>query len=309
MARIPLSLVTGFLGSGKTTFLQQTARRLADRRIVYLVNEFSSLDVDGTVLAAIGPNIVSVPGGSIFCKCLVGEFILHLREIPRRFHTADQPIAGVIVEASGISNPKVVADMLRETTLDALYELTSIVSVADPGSFRKLLVTLPNIRAQIEASDIVLLNKIDLFSEEQIAGTEIAMRQLNPRVRIVRTVRGAAEVELFGAAPTRDLHGEYAACADPHYARFSITLHNAVDLAKLQAALRDLAEDLYRVKGFVPTPQGTVYLDWSTAGLSIEAIDKPGVPPGLAIIARADSQQRVDQWLDAICGGALDPQE
>lgn len=309
MARIPLSLVTGFLGSGKTTFLQQTARRLADRRIVYLVNEFSSLDVDGTVLAAIGPNIVSVPGGSIFCKCLVGEFILHLREIPRRFHTADQPIAGVIVEASGISNPKVVADMLRETTLDALYELTSIVSVADPGSFRKLLVTLPNIRAQIEASDIVLLNKIDLFSEEQIAGTESEMRQLNPRVRIVRTVRGAAEVELFGAAPTRDLHGEYAACADPHYARFSITLHNAVDLAKLQAALRDLAEDLYRVKGFVPTPQGTVYLDWSTAGLSIEAIDKPGVPPGLAIIARADSQQRVDQWLDAICGGALDPQE
>ncbi len=309
MARIPLSLVTGFLGSGKTTFLQQTARRLADRRIVYLVNEFSSLDVDGTVLAAIGPNIVSVPGGSIFCKCLVGEFILHLGEIPRRFHTADQPIAGVIVEASGISNPKVVADMLRETTLDALYELTSIVSVADPGSFRKLLVTLPNIRAQIEASDIVLLNKIDLFSEEQIAGTESEMRQLNPRVRIVRTVRGAAEVELFGAAPTRDLHGEYAACADPHYARFSITLHNAVDLAKLQAALRDLAEDLYRVKGFVPTPQGTVYLDWSTAGLSIEAIDKPGVPPGLAIIARADSQQRVDQWLDAICGGALDPQE
>ena len=63
MSRIPLSLVTGFLGSGKTTFLKQTARRLANRRIVYLVNEFSALDVDGAVLGEFGPNVVSIPGG------------------------------------------------------------------------------------------------------------------------------------------------------------------------------------------------------------------------------------------------------
>ena len=78
MARIPLSLVTGFLGSGKTTFLKHMAPRLASRRIVYLVNDFSALDVDGAVLSEIGPNVVSIPGGSIFCKCLVGDFIQHL---------------------------------------------------------------------------------------------------------------------------------------------------------------------------------------------------------------------------------------
>ncbi len=150
MKRIPLSLVTGFLGSGKTTFLKHTARRLAGRRIVYLVNEFSALDVDTQSLRQISPDVIAIPGGSIFCKCLVGDFIQTLSRVPQRFGSS-QPgsadtIEGLIVEASGIANPKVVADMLRETKLDAVYSLASVVAIVDPGSFGKLLVTLPNIR-------------------------------------------------------------------------------------------------------------------------------------------------------------------
>ncbi len=174
MAQIPLSLVTGFLGSGKTTFLRHVSRRLAGRRIVYLVNEFSSLNVDGVALAEIGPDVICVPGGSIFCKCLVGEFIDRLLAIPRS-------IEGVIVEASGIADPKVVSDMLRQTKLDRLYNLVSIISIADPGSFPKLLATLPNIRAQVEAADIVLLNKVDRFDESRVAATQTQLRRIDPR--------------------------------------------------------------------------------------------------------------------------------
>ena len=358
MTRIPLSLVTGFLGSGKTTFLQQTARRLAGRRVVYLVNEFSALDVDGAVLGKFGPNVVSIPGGSIFCKCLVSDFILNLSEIPRRFGQKPPPassaalgaagglyadasgpgpemgatpssrskdlpmpvdvprevgvpagsdaIEGVIIEASGIANPKVVADMLRETKLDAVYDLASIVSVADPGSFQKLLATLPNIRAQIEAADIVLLNKIDLFREEQVEATAAAIRQIHPDVRIIRTVRAAVEIDLFGNSPPRDLHGEYAECADPHYGRHSVALHNALDLAQLQAALRDLGDVLYRAKGFIPTSQGTVYLDWSMAGRSVEVCRKGGAQAGLAMIARADRREMIEALVSRIQAGAFD---
>jgi G3E family GTPase len=400
-ARIPLSLVTGFLGSGKTTFLKHVAARLAGRRIVYLVNDFSALDVDGAVLSEIGSNVVSVPGGSIFCKCLVGDFIDHLVRIAQQSRAADQPLDGVheypssaataasssvppvpspavfqgavgpasasegtggttqgatgslpasaeagtpggrppaaqgactsgaiaascaamppgtpraagpidglIVEASGIADPRVVADMLRQTRLDRVYDLARIVGVADPGSFHKLLATLPNIRSQIEAADTVLLNKIDLFDEPRIAATEAAMREINPRVRILRTLRAAADIDLFDAPPPRDLHGEYAGCADPHYERRSVPFSKPIDLAKLQAALTPLAGDLYRAKGFVPTQAGTVYLDFSAAGLSATPCDTPAhIEPGLAIIARAGCSDIMDAFIGEARSGTFD---
>ena len=279
--------------------------------------------------------------GSIFCKCLVSDFILNLSEIPRRFGQKPPPassaalgakpsfrendlpmpvdvarevgvpagsdaIEGVIIEASGIANPKVIADMLRETKLDAVYDLASIVSVADPGSFHKLLATLPNIRAQVEAADFVLLNKIDLFSDEQVAATEATIRQIHPAVRIIRTVLAAAEVELFGAAPPRDLHGEYADCADPHYGRYSLAFYKAIDLAKLQEAVGDMGDMLYRAKGFVPTSTGVVYLDWSTAGLSIEPRERGDAQAGLAMIARVDRREAIESFISRVQAGAFD---
>lgn len=305
--RIPLSLVTGFLGSGKTSFLQHTARRLAGRRIAYLVNEFSALDVDGTILSEIGPNVVSVPGGSIFCKCLVGEFIDHLIRIAQQSRAAEHPIEGLIVEASGIADPKVVADMLHQTRLDRVYDLARIIAIVEPGSLHKLLATLPNIRSQIEAADTVLLNKIDLFDGARLAAAEQSLREINPRVRVIRTVRAAADVDVFDALPARDLHGEYAPCADPHYEQLSVTFSRPVDLAKLQAVLTRLSEQLYRVKGFVPMPDGAVYLDISTAGMSINRWHGPlPVETGLAIIARADCRNLVEALVLQARAGEFD---
>lgn len=308
MERIPLSLVTGFLGSGKTTFLKYTAAKLAQRRMAYLVNEFSALDVDGVILREIGPNVVSIPGGSIFCACLVTTFLYHLSEIPKKYHTAESPLEGVIVEASGIANPKVVADMLRETKLDAVYDLRCVVAVADPGSFRKLLMTLPNIRSQIEAADVVLLNKVDLFGEADVAATEQAIGQIKPEVRVVRAVRGVADIDLLSLCGSRGgLHGEYAPCADPHYGRFSVEFHGSVDLERLKAALLDMADDVYRAKGFVVTAMETVYLDWSAAGLTVEPCPLPaGVQPGLAMIVQGQSQGRMERFVQEVAAGRFD---
>ncbi|MBL7076600.1 MAG: hypothetical protein ISS31_03920, partial [Kiritimatiellae bacterium] len=136
---IPLALVTGFLGCGKTSFLKHTVARYRDRRIVYLVNEFSPLDVDGALVESEDADVVAIPGGSIFCKCLVTEFIGQLQRIAREYPDAE----GVIIEASGMANPAVVGTMLHETKLDAIYELATVVAVVDPGSFLKLRHTLP----------------------------------------------------------------------------------------------------------------------------------------------------------------------
>lgn len=267
---IPLALVIGFLGSGKTTFLKQFARRHRGRRIVYLVNEFSAKDVDGALLAADTPDVVSVAGGSIFCRCLVTEFIAQLRELPARFGTPAAPVEAVVVEASGIANPAVAGQMLREAQLDGQYELTAVVAIVDPGSFGKLLHTLPNIRVQIEAANHILINKADTYPTALIEQTETAVREINPAVTPARTSYSAADVDLFGARLTGAQGGELAPCRDPNFESFSVPLDRDLDLNHFRAALEAAKDGIYRVKGFVGVGGRQCYLDYSTSGLRVE---------------------------------------
>lgn len=267
---IPLALVTGFLGSGKTTFLGQIVRRYPGRKIVFLVNEFSARDVDGVMLAHETPDVVSVTGGSIFCRCLVTEFIARLQELPARFGTRAAPVEAVVVEASGIANPAVAGQMLRESGLDRQYDLTAVVAMVDPGSFGKLLHTLPNIRAQIEGASHILINKTDAYPAALIEQTEATVRGINPVVTPVRTRYGAASVELFGTRLTGVEGGDLALCSDPNFATFSISLNQDLDLDRFRTALEAVKDDVYRIKGFIAAADRRYYLDYSASGLRVE---------------------------------------
>ncbi len=135
---IRLAFVTGFLGSGKTTFLQQLVRRHRQRRTV-------------------------------------------------------------------------AGQMLRESQLDRLYKLSAVVAVVGAGTLRKLLHTLPSLRAQIEAASLVLLNKTDLYSSALVEETEVTIREIHPAVSIQRTSYCTTEVDVFGTWPPLATNGELAA--------------------------------------------------------------------------------------------------
>ncbi len=278
---LPICLVTGFLGTGKTTFLKNIVAKNRDRKIVYLINEFSAHDVDGAIVSAESPNVVSIPGGSIFCKCLVTEFISQLKKIAENWPDAE----GVVIEASGMANPKVIEQMLAETGLSKLYRLATVVSVIDPNSFLKLRHTLPNIIAQIEASDVVLINKIDRNPLEKIAETETVVRTLNPAAEIIKTIRCDVEIDLFAEHAPRGLQGEYAKCRDPNYATFVTEQpFNGTTLAAFVLAHTD---DIYRVKG---TLDGE-FFDYSTAG--IIRTPQIGTVSKLVWIIKGNAEERI----------------
>jgi len=277
---IPICLITGFLGTGKTTLLKRIVAENRARKWIYLVNEFSALDVDGAIVSAENPDVVSIPGGSIFCKCLVTEFIGQMTKIHEQHPDAE----GVVIEASGMADPRVIADMLKETQLDQHFELANIISIVEPRSFRALIHTLPNIIHQVEAADLVLLNKSDLFDEDKLAATEQAVRNIKAKANLVRCVKGEADFSIFGnPGAYAELHGEYAKCRDPNYSAFSTELPHPLDPAVVETFIRKNEEVIYRVKGYFQSLEGPVYFDYSKAGFSITPAES-GKTQGLAWI-------------------------
>jgi G3E family GTPase len=277
-AMIPVALVTGFLGSGKTTFLRHCAELYRSRKIVYLVNEFSAKDVDGALLRHEAADVISVAGGSIFCRCLVTEFLAALRDLPSRFGSCGSPVEGVVIEASGMADPRVAVSMLAEARLDKVYELATILSVADPGSLLKLLHTLPAVRWQIESSDAVLLNKTDAYPAALVESAAEVIRDIQPRARILRTQYCRAEIGLFGASGPRTGAGEYARCRDPRFETVSARLPGALDVVAFRSAVESLADDVYRIKGFADVDGRRRLLDFSSSGFQLRDVADAGAP-------------------------------
>ncbi|HNT90080.1 MAG TPA: GTP-binding protein, partial [Candidatus Hydrogenedentes bacterium] len=234
---IPLALVTGFLGSGKTTLLRRLVDRYRDRRVAYLVNEFSHVDVDGRRLAETAENVQILPGGSIFCSCLVHEFIGTLDAFPKRMAG---PLDGVVIEASGVASPAVISKLLHDTRLDQVYALNAVVSIVDPGSFPVLLQSLPNIATQVAASTLILVNKRDLYDAATVAAAEAQARAINNNAPIVRTCHCEIDADILAPAlACPACAGSLAPCRDPNYAQFDLALARPVDLPRFEQAVRD----------------------------------------------------------------------
>ena len=300
---IPLSLVTGFLGGGKTTLLQRLIERNQGRRLAYIVNEFAEADVDGQLLELGEDQVVSIPGGSIFCRCLTGEFLRILQELPSRFDDPGRPLEGVVIEASGIADPKVTAEMLVETHLDRVYELRTIVSVIDPGTFMKLIHTLPNVISQVEACDVALVNKTDLHEEAALREVEREIERINPRATIIRSSYCRSEIDILAAPERLPLAGEYALCRDPNYLSFTVHLVAPLEIEPLLAELNRIKDDVYRIKGFVPVPDGMIYVDVAAGRVSHREVavpaepqdrEEPGAPGRLVFIFDPEASERIE---------------
>lgn len=257
---IPLILVTGFLGSGKTSLLRHLAAKAGKRRIAFVVNEYAHDDVDGRLLARESPHVELLPGGSLFCTCLVHEFIGMLDLLPAKYPDA---LDAVVVEASGVANPEVTAKLLHDARLDTVYDLRLIVSIVDPGTFPALLQTLPNIREQVAASDMVILNKTDLHSTSVLTDVEVLVKGIRA-VPVVYARHCVLEFDLLRAAhPHTARGGELAPCRDPNFAVHSVRFDGPADLERMALLLQERGAPVYRMKGHVATAAGVWYVDYA----------------------------------------------
>ena len=175
-----LLIIAGFLGSGKTTLLLQVVKHLAaaSQRIAIIENEMGEVGVDGEYLTLEGLHVQELLGGCICCTLAAG-LLGTLEKVERLFQ---QDL--VILEATGSARPSDITKNLRDygKNLDAIQ----IITLVDPSRHEMLMeVMTPLVTAQIQAADIVAVNKIDQVERETVQRTIQSARELNSRASIV----------------------------------------------------------------------------------------------------------------------------
>ncbi len=208
MKRIPTLLLTGFLGAGKTTLLNRLIAYYQSQRTVLLINEFGQVGIDGQLLDAGNYDLVELNKGSLFCICVRTDFIAEVERIA----TELRPEL-LIIEATGLADTSEMEKMLALPTLCSRIELRACLCLVDCQNFPKIKDFLNAPISQVKHADAILLNKIDLVSEEQRQQVEEAVLQISPTARIYQTTFAAVPLDVFDAirrpsSAEKDLPGD-----------------------------------------------------------------------------------------------------
>ncbi|MFO7937893.1 MAG: GTP-binding protein [Kiritimatiellia bacterium] len=188
MSSIPIYLVVGFIGSGKTSLLRRLVHATEDRNFIFVINEVSAVDIDSAQIEKEGGAAVAFVGGSVFSRRQMPGFVSFMEKISGGVLFGGEHLRpdAVIIETSAMTDPCAADRALKESGLDHNYHIAGITAVVDPGVLMLLLLLLlPDIKRQIQCADLILFNKTDLRSTELINRVTERVRSLNCKAPVL----------------------------------------------------------------------------------------------------------------------------
>jgi len=268
---VPLILVSGFLGSGKSSFLKGVLDSLGKRfKIAIVQNEFGSVNVDRRILEeSAEPHVtMEVNNGSLFCLCLLGNFIPQFAE----FLDREKPDI-VFIEATGLADPLALMQILTSAELRDRVIFRKAVTIVNAVRFAEQSRLLRQVVNQVRVADMLILNRCDTATPEKIDAAENAVRLLNANCRVIRTAFSKlqdSEMELI-TAPEKGEQALYGAgetnwkplSAPPEIA-CSVITHSAPLSPEAAEKIASLLKDAIRAKGFIRTKH---------SGLQVNAVE------------------------------------
>ena len=285
-AKIPVTVITGFLGAGKTSLIRHLLATAGGRRLALIINEFGDVGVDGEILAACGvagcgaDDIVELANGCICCT-VADDFVPTLETLLAR----PAPPEHIVIETSGLALPKPLVqafnwpEIRTRVTVDAVIAVVDAAAVND-GRFAHDPDAVARQRAadgaldhespleelyedQLSCADLVVLNKADLLAPAALVETACAVRAgLGSQVKLIETANGAIDADVLlglGAAAEDDLdnrpshHDGGAPHGHDDFESFVVRFGEIAAPGELVARLEAVIAryDILRVKGFV----------------------------------------------------------
>ena len=289
-----VTIVYGFLGSGKTTFLRRLIPKLKSReRVAVLVNEVGQVGIDGTVLEADEMNVKLLPNGCICCE-LRGDLLMALQEIEHRFHP-DR----LIIEPTGLAAPDQLEVVFGYDDIAQFASVDTVAAIVDASRYqaaRQIFGTFYN--EQIARAGLVLINKADLVDDDALVKAREFVRALNPTASVEATTHCEVDPLLLfrdngrGAAAVSE--GEERGDHDHEVADST----RGLDVLSFQpppmseAALEDFLArmcagefgEVIRAKGFVKTERGLLRIEYVMG--RVDRYEFSGAAPRFEIIGR-----------------------
>jgi putative photosynthetic complex assembly protein 2 len=286
-------IVTGFLGAGKTTFMRRRLDELGalPGKTVVLVNDFSSVGIDGSLLTNQGADVVELPNGCICCS-LRDDLSRQLQDTVTRF-SPDR----VLIEPSGVADIASLIGVLRRPVLEPFVKGLTVITIIDAGAFLADYATLPaHFAAQAKLASVIVINKTDLVGTATRGLVAETLRRLNPDVKMVTARYGMIETTPILITSQAEPHAHDHAHHDHDHAHHDHDEHEHAhdhaqavlgfsscnmlltapcDTDALMAVLEDAVAGKYghiaRLKGIVQAGAGWIHIDIAGGRASMNA--------------------------------------
>jgi len=272
--RTPVTLITGALGSGKTTLLRYLLSAVP-KKVAILMNEFGEIAIDSQVIEGTNVRIAELGGGCVCCA-LLGEFEAAVAEVIESVHPDL-----IMVETTGVAEPEALVVDIQESLPQV--RLDGVVTVADADALLRYSHWGHTTRAQLEAADLILLNKIDLVSAAQRAELQDKLARLNAHAAILPTQRCRVDPDvLFGltgepeVAPPPHVRAHTGTRHQPEVEAFSYVTTAILERDCFERFVAGLSPVVVRAKGFVRFAAGTSLFNFVAGRWELEPFaEKP----------------------------------
>jgi G3E family GTPase len=194
-AKIPVTVLTGYLGAGKTTLLNRILSEPHGKKYAVIVNEFGEIGIDNELVVNADEEVFEMNNGCICCT-VRGDLVRIIDGLMRRKGKFD----AIIVETTGLADPAPVAQtFFMDENVGSKTKLDAVVTVADAKWLKDRLKDAPEAKNQIAFADVILLNKTDLVTKAELEEIEARIRAINPYARLHRTERAKIDIaEVLG---------------------------------------------------------------------------------------------------------------
>lgn len=189
--KIPVTVITGFLGSGKTTLISKLLLHPDMNRVAVVINEIGEIGIDNDLVTMSSENISLLANGCICCSVRT-DMQETLRDLFARRHSGEIPeFDRVVIETTGLADPApVVQTLASDTMLEAQYRLDGLVSLVDGFNGSYQIENQAEVVKQIAIADLILISKSDLIQVEDLGNLKSQISDINPRAQILLVING-----------------------------------------------------------------------------------------------------------------------
>jgi G3E family GTPase len=202
---IPVTILTGFLGAGKTTLLNHLLSQKHGYKCAIVINEFGAISIDNQLVVGVDEEILELNNGCLCCR-VRGDLIKSLEDLFRRQKRFDY----VLIETTGLADPSPIVHTFKASDLADKLRLDGIVTVVDARHLDKELRDAPEPTAQLAFADVILLNKADLVTADELERVETRVRKLNSLAALYHTRNAQIDPAKIFNVRARELTGSFA---------------------------------------------------------------------------------------------------